>query len=59
MGRVRRPFLTITLVVSRTCISAQRQVEADHVTCRLCGELEMGGESPVAAEVLVCVLLTD
>ena len=53
------PSSPITLLVSHTCISAQRQVEADRVAWRFCGEIEMGGESPVAAEVLVCVLLTD
>lgn len=52
------PSSSITSLVSHTCISAQHQVEADHVMWRCCGKTEMGGESPVAAEVLVCVVLT-
>ena len=52
------PSSSITSLVSHTCISAQHQVEADHVTWQCCGKTEMGGESPVAAEALVCVVLT-
>lgn len=55
----RQPFLTHHLTGFSHLRLAQPQVEADHVTWRLCGKAETGGASPVAAEVLVCVVLTD
>ena len=59
MGSQGGPSSPITVLVSHTCISAQHQVEADHVTRRFCVEIEMAAEFPVAAEVLVRMVLTD